>query len=92
MNGLLCLVSLYIEGLIKKFRTRFQNLGISLKISGFPERFQDFSQDFQRFQPEAYEISRSEQPFGLYTRPKELQVADSVGVVTEGTILLLFVL
>ena len=33
----------------------------------FRQRFRDFSQDFQRFQPEAYEISRSEQPLGLYT-------------------------
>ena len=30
----------------------------------FRQRFRDFSQDFQRFQPEAYEISRSEQPLG----------------------------
>ena len=46
------------EGLItKKFRTRFRNLGIYLKISRFQERIQDFMkisrfhlrfQDFQK--------------------------------------------
>ena len=42
---------------LKKFHTRFRNLQILLKISGFPERFQDFMeisrfhvrfQDFQK--------------------------------------------
>ena len=41
---------LNVEGLItEKFHTRFRNLGISLKISGFPERFQDFM-EISRFQ------------------------------------------
>ena len=31
----------------------------------FRQRFRDFSQDFQRFQPEAYKISRSEQLLGF---------------------------
>ena len=36
--------------------------GFEISDFRFHRRFQDFSQDFQRFQPEAYEISRSEQP------------------------------
>ena len=38
--------------------------GFEISDFRFWQRFQDFSQDFQRFQPEAYEISRSEQPLG----------------------------
>ena len=30
-----------------KKRTRFRNLKISYRISGFPARFQDFTQDFE---------------------------------------------
>ena len=33
----------------KKLCARFQNLGISQKISGFPERFQDFKKNHARF-------------------------------------------
>ena len=52
----------------------WKNFAWDFKIFGFPERFQDFSQDFQRFQPEAYEISRSEQPLVYFIEPFSLLI------------------
>ena len=53
------------------------------------QRFLDFSQDFQRFQPEAYEISRSEQPSGVTKavdkRPRYLRCNFVLAKGTLGT-------
>ena len=56
--------------------------GFEISDFRFRQRFQDFSQDFQRFQPEAYEISRSEQPLGilsLFSRYHPLKIARKHG-------------
>ena len=46
------------------FYAKVTTTGLEISDFRFRQRFRDFSQDFQRFQPETYEISRSEQPLG----------------------------